>query len=129
MSHKKITGLINNKHSMINYEDLFPEQDLTNTLVGANPGDIWSRLYSATLSQKPSFNVDGDVESIEFFKNSTQTEINRVARLEMTYYGSNPSTEVTYLYSLTDGVTVLKTITRTFTFSGDLLVKIEQEVS
>lgn len=126
---KRILGTNNNKQTSTEFESLFPAIDNTSTLVGTDIGDAWNRIYNATLSQKPNFNGDGTINYIEYFATSSQVTSNRVAKSQMTYSSGYPATETVYLYSLTDGTTILKTITRTFTFSGDTLTKIEQAVT
>lgn len=58
---------------------------------------------------------------IEFFTTATQITANRIASVEITYSGNNPSTEVLRIYDEADGTTVVRTITKTFTYSSNNL--------
>jgi len=61
---------------------------------------------------------NGEVDYIEIFQGATQTEANRILKIQMAYDGnSDPSTE-TWSYYDTDGTTVLRTVIYTHTFTG-----------
>ncbi len=104
-----------------------PPVDLTSTLVGDDVQEVWKRLAWPTTSQVPVIAADGTITSITYYQGSTQTTPNRMAVQAMTY-DSNffPATETLTFYSLTDGTTVLKTITRTYTFVAALPTNAEQ---
>lgn len=55
---------------------------------------------------------------IEYFNSATQITANRIKKTDITYSGNNPTQEVTVVYD-TDGTTVLRTTTWTFTFTGN----------
>lgn len=74
-------------------------------------------------SYKPDYLANGDVNFVEIFDGATQTTINRRVRVDVTYSGDDPSTEVWKIYDPADGTTVLRTITLTHTFTGDDLTK------
>jgi hypothetical protein len=57
---------------------------------------------------------------IEQYNSVTQITANRITRTDITYFGNNPTTEVTVVYD-TDGTTVLRTTTWTYTFTGNNL--------
>lgn len=78
-------------------------------------------------SYKPTFHLtganDGEIDFVEIFKGATQTTINRRLRVDMTYDSSlNPTVEAWKFYDVSDGTTVLRTITVTHTWSGVDLV-------
>jgi hypothetical protein len=67
----------------------------------------------------------GDLDFLEFFNSPTQITANRIARVDMTYSGGNPATEVWKIYD-SDGTTVLRTITLMHTFVTNNWTKTEQ---
>lgn len=97
-----------------------------NTILGNNLQAFIDRAFENTESQKPTYNADGTLNYLEVFSSSTQVNANRTARIELTYTNGNPTTEVVKLYSLADGTTVLKTITRTHTWSNNVLTNSTQ---
>lgn len=107
-----------------------PPVDTTSALVGTDVKDVWKRLYWPTTSRLPVFAANGTITSVTFFQGSTQNTINRMAQVTLTYDANlDPATETTVLYSLTDGTTVLKTITKTFTFTAGVLANVTQVVT
>ena len=69
------------------------------------------------MSQK--INYSGfDITSVEFYNGPTQTTINRIGKVDITYTGINPTQEELKVYDPSDGTTILRTITLTHTFSG-----------
>jgi Collagen triple helix repeat (20 copies) len=93
-----------------------------NTVVGANIQDWIDRLYDESESEKPTYNANGTINYVEFFSSSTQTTANRTAKITMSYDASlNPTSEVLQMYSFVDGETVLKTVTKTYTWVDDVL--------
>lgn len=109
------------KEAIPNAEDVAVVTTSANTLVGADLQDILNKLNRPSVSQKPTYLGNGDLDYITFYKNSTQTTENRIAAVLLTYTSGLPTSETWTLYSDTDGTTVLKTITLTNTFtSGDL---------
>ena len=103
-----------------------------NTLAGLNAlstgstlQEVLNRLYGPTISQAPVFATDGTLTSVTYYQGPTQTTPNRVAAVNMTYDANlDPATETTILYSYADGTTILKTITRTYTFTSGALTNV-----
>lgn len=61
-----------------------------------------------------------DISFVEFFETSSQITANRRAKVTITYTSGNPSSEQWLIYD-TDGTTVLRTVTYTYTLtSGDI---------
>lgn len=58
---------------------------------------------------------------IEFFITASQITANRIASIDITYSSNNPATEVLKIYSASDGTTVVRTITKTYTYSSNNL--------
>ena len=64
--------------------------------------------------------------SVTYYSSSTQTTANRIMKTDLTYNTDlNPTTEVTKIYKTTDGTTILKTVTLTYTWTSGVLTKIE----
>lgn len=85
------------------------------------------------LPMTESFKVsyDGDERPTQgvYYRSATQTEANRVGQVDVTYVGDYPSTCVCTLYDTTDGSVLLKTITLTYTWSGDLLTNVARGIT
>jgi len=96
---------------------------LRNTIVGNNLQAWVDRLYEESESELPSYNSDGTINYIEWYKSSSQTTANRTARVDLSY-GSDgfPNSEQLKFYSLSDGETILKTITRTYFYTNGILI-------
>lgn len=78
-------------------------------------------------SYKQTFLGNGELDSVEIFDGTTQTTPNRRVRVDMTYDGSlNPTLEEWKIYDPADGITVLRTISVTHTWSGVDLTKSEE---
>jgi len=83
-------------------------------------------LTVPACSYKPTYHIsgadDGEINFLEIFKGATQTTINRIVRVDITYDGGrDPTVEAWKIYDNTDGTTVLRTITLTHTWvSGDI---------
>lgn len=89
-----------------------------NVLVGSTVQAILDKYYGPTNSEKATYLGNGELDYVEFFKNSTQTTGNRICKATFTYDGNlNPTSEIIQLYD-TDGTTILKTLTFTHNFSG-----------
>lgn len=82
-----------------------------------------------TYTEVVTYLANGDVNYIEFFNGTTQTTINRIARVDITYSGNNPTQENWRIYATSDGTTVLKTFTVTNSFSGNDLTSSQQVIS
>jgi len=97
-----------------------------NTLVGGNLQDFLNRYYGSAESSAPVFAADGTMTSVTYYSSSTQTTANRIMKTDLTYNTDlNPTTEVTKIYKTTDGTTILKTVTLTYTWTSGVLTKIE----
>lgn len=98
-----------------------------NTYVGENIQDILDRLFGATESTAISYNVDGSIDYVEGFSVATQVVANRIYRADFTYDAQlYPTAEEYKIYSLTDGTTILKTVTVTYTWSSGNLISTTQ---
>jgi len=75
-------------------------------------------------SQKVIYSGD-NVSALEVFNGFTQTTPNRLARVDLTYTSDKVTSEVWKIYDPADGTTVLRTLTTTYTYSGDDLDKSE----
>jgi len=97
-----------------------------NTLVGETIGEFLNRMYGKTVSEKLTYS-GVDVDYVEYFSTSSQITANRLAKVELTLDSElDLTTETIYLYSTDDGTTVLKTITRSMTYSDHNLTNTEQ---
>jgi hypothetical protein len=104
----------------------FNDDATENTLVGADVQEVFDRLFEEAESQKPTFAGDGTITSVECYMSPTQITANRTAKVDLTYNASlEPLTEELKIYSLADGTTVLKTVTRTYTWSANVMTKME----
>lgn len=79
-------------------------------------------------SEKITEDGSGNVTSVEYFNGSTETTPNRKARTDLTYSAGLPATEVWKYYD-SDGTTVKKTITLTYTWTGSTLTNTVETVS
>jgi hypothetical protein len=81
-------------------------------------GDLLS-FVKPDFSQKVTYNNNGTINFVEWFKGATQSTINRRAKSTIAYNANLfPLTETLVIYSPTDGTTVLRTITLTETYTG-----------
>jgi hypothetical protein len=89
-----------------------------NTLIGTNLQAVLNKYYGPTNSEKPTFLANGELDFVEFFSSTSQVTANRIAKIRFLYDDDlNPTGEITELYA-PNGITVLKTVTVTHTFSG-----------
>lgn len=87
-------------------------------------GDVLG-LTKPDFSCAPNFNANGTLNYLEYFLGATQTLANRRARVDMTYDANfDPATEVWKIYSPSDGTTILRTITYTYTFVASVLTNV-----
>lgn len=90
----------------------------TDTHLAEKLGDVLS-FVKPDFSQKVTYNGDGTINFVEWFKGATQTTINRRAKNTLAYDANLfPLTETLVIYSPTDGTTILRTITLTNTYTG-----------
>lgn len=90
-------------------------------------GDLQSwldRVYNSSQSIKNAYSGD-DLSSSTFYSSASQVDANRLAKVDVSYSGDNPSTETWTFYDTADGTTVLATVTRTLTWLGNDLDKVE----
>jgi hypothetical protein len=82
------------------------------------------------VTQKPVFALDGTLTSLTYYQTENQITANRIAEVQMTYDDDlNPVTEVTQIFDLNDGTTVVKTITKTYTFEDGVLTNASEVFS
>lgn len=118
-----VTGSVN----LIDYS--ITDVAASNTIIGHSPQQVIDRLYTPSENTTYTYNGDGTVNYIQGFSGSAITA-NRLYRIEFTYNADlTPATEVTKLYSTTDGTTILKTITVTYTWSSGVLTQTAQVTS
>lgn len=82
------------------------------------------KLERAIIDAYPDASVkvtytSNDPSLIEFFTTASQITANRIASVTITYSSNNPATEVFRVYSASDGTTVVRTITKTYTYSSN----------
>jgi len=76
-------------------------------------------VYEPSGTSKNTFTSDL-LTKVVYYKNATQTLANRIGEQNITYNaGEQPTQSVTTIYDTTDGTILLKTITTTYTYSGD----------
>jgi len=108
---------------------LFDDSTSLNTMVGVNLQDVINDISTPDVSSKPTYNINGELDYIEFFKSATQTTINRRGKATITYdVNLDPATETWELYDV-DGTTVLKTVIVTYTFVNSIFTKSERATS
>lgn len=75
-------------------------------------------MLESNSSQLPAYNSNGTISTVSYY-NSTSSQItaNRVALVTISYSGFFPTTEVLQIFD-TDGTTVLRTLTYTYTFTN-----------
>ncbi len=74
-------------------------------------------------SSKPTYS-SGQITAIEYFNSTTQVTANRVARVDLTYTGDNLTGEEIKVYQ-SDGTTVERIFTNTYTYTSDDLTNAE----
>lgn len=74
-------------------------------------------------SSKPTYSGDL-ISSIEYYNSLTQVNANRISKADFTYSGDNVSTQVNTYYG-PDGVTAVSTESIAYTYTADLLTKVE----
>ncbi len=75
-------------------------------------------------SHRPGYS-GGSLSYLEIYNGQTQTTVNRLLRIDLTYTGDDLTTESWKIYDTSDGATVLKTITFTHTYLSNILNKTE----
>jgi hypothetical protein len=80
-------------------------------------------IVDKTRSSKPTYSGDV-ITSIEFYNSLIQVTGNRVAKADFTYYGDYIATQINTYYE-PDGVTVFNTESLAYTYSGDVVSKVE----
>src|SRR5574343_26019 len=71
-------------------------------------------------TQKITYLGNGDVDFVEYFNSATQISANRIAKITIGYTSEDPTSETAEIFD-TDGTTVARTITSSFTYtSGDV---------
>lgn len=85
-------------------------------------GDIIKFKYPR-YSYKVNYSGD-NISSVEFYNGIVQTTVNRIAQTTLNYSNDNVTSEQCVIYDSTDGTTVLKTVTSTYTYSGDFVTNV-----
>ncbi len=81
------------------------------------------------LYQSASYNVDKTVNYVELYNSNNFITANRIARYDVSYnVNLTPSSETLKIYD-TDGTTILRTFTTTYTYSGVDLVSSSEVIS
>lgn len=92
------------------------------TFLAEKVGDILG-FRKPDFSDAPSFNANGTINFVEWFNGATQITSQRRARVDFTYdVNLDPATEVWKIYD-TNGTTILRTVTYTYTFVANVLTK------
>jgi len=83
----------------------------------------FEKLQGAILEAYPDGSVKVTYTSnnptlIEYFITASQITANRIASNTITYTSNDPATEILRIYSTTDGTTVVRTITKTYTYTS-----------
>lgn len=93
-----------------------------NTIVGDDVQEYVDRFNEPSCAEAPSYNVNGTINYIEYFSSAVEITANRIFRVDLTYDADlQPLTEAWKAYSKADGTTVLKTVTRTYTWTAGQL--------
>lgn len=85
-------------------------------------GDIIKLKYP-TYSYKVNYAGD-NISSVEYFNGVVQTVGFRIAQIVLSYTNDFVTNEDFLIYDTVDGTTVLKTITRSLTYSGDFITNV-----
>lgn len=94
--------------------------------VGNNLQDYIQRYNEGAYSILPAYLLNGEVDTVTYYSSATQINANRIAQVQLSYDSNlNPITETWVYYDKTNGTTVLKTVTRTHTFTNNEYVKTE----
>lgn len=97
--------------------DTFRVEKLGRTIQSLYPDSTIAVTYSS-----------GDPSSISFFNSATQIDANRIAKCDLVLSSGDPSTETWLIYD-TDGTTVLRTITYTYTVSSNVITGVARAVT
>ena len=105
-------------HSDILFEnDQEGSQVNLSTIVGDRLNNVFDRL--APKDGSVSFTFSGIFPStITAYSSNTQITANRLSQSTFVFSGILPSTITTEHYDSSDGTTVIRTVTETFTYSG-----------
>lgn len=68
------------------------------------------------------------ITSASFYNSATQINANRIAKVDITYSSDDPSTEIWLIYD-TNGTSVLRTITYTYTVSSNVITGVARAVT
>jgi hypothetical protein len=80
-------------------------------------------IVSLIRSSKPTYSGDL-ISSIEYYNSLTQINANRISKADFTYSGDNVSTQVNTYYG-PDGVTAVSTESIAYSYTSDLMTKVE----
>jgi hypothetical protein len=94
----------------------------SNTVVGSTVQEYVNRFNEPSVSEAPTYNLNGTVSFIEYFSSPTQVVANRIFRVDLTYDANlQPLTETWRAYSKADGTTILKTVVESYTWAAGRL--------
>jgi hypothetical protein len=115
----------------ISTEYLYEDKDLPLTATTIFPNEklqgFLERLYHSAESQNPTY-IGDNISSVEFYNSATQVVGNRIMKSDLTYTSDLVTSEAWSIYD-TDGTTVLKTVTLTYTYVNDVVTKAETSVA
>jgi hypothetical protein len=78
--------------------------------------------------QQATYLANGDLDYLEFFNSSSFITANRIAKLTLAYTSFNPTSATAVIYD-TDGTTVLRTVTDTFTITSNVFQSVKTAVT
>jgi hypothetical protein len=115
----------------VSTEYLYEDKDLPLTATTIFPTEklklTLERLFHSAESQNPTYTGD-NITSVEFYNSATQVVGNRIMKSDLTYTSDLVTIEAWSIYD-TDGITVLKTVTLTYTYVNDVVTKAETSVA
>lgn len=115
-----------------------PDQDYLNSLgvaFGSGSSFLMDKIGRViaekypNLYQSASYNANKTINYVELYNSNTFITANRIARYDVSYnVNLTPSQETLKIYD-TDGTTILRTFTTTYTYSGVDLVSSSEVIS
>ena len=86
-------------------------------------------ILPLTESAKVTYDGDDRPNVATYYRSATQTTANRVAEVDVSYDSEDrPDTVACRLYKSDDGTTLLKTITLTYTYTGDNVTNVSRAI-
>jgi hypothetical protein len=84
--------------------------------------------FQEYVSAKPEYDIQGRINKITYYLSNTQTNPNRLAEATVTYTGDN-ATQEQWKYFEDDGVTIFRTETTTYTWTGDNITNFQKVIT